>query len=171
MKTFIPIFFFLCSLSTTSLAQGYDSIPIPPYQEESTLPDFNLLLTDSTWVINMNIPTGKPVVIIYFSPDCGHCQLTAKEFEEKMDDFKDVFFVWVSYQPVDKIKTFAADYKMLKKENIRIGRDPNYFIPAFFKVKFTPFMAVYNKAGKLMQTFEGTAEPASVSSLLNAPKP
>ncbi|MEP7320137.1 MAG: redoxin domain-containing protein, partial [Panacibacter sp.] len=133
-------------------------------------PDFNLMQTDSSWFIKANIPLGKPVVIIYFSPDCGHCQLSAHEYEEKIDQFSDVFFVWVSYLSLDKIKSFAEEYKMLGQENIRIGRDPSYFIPSFYRVKFTPFMAVYDAAGKLLKTYDEGTDPDTLTRLLHPAK-
>ena len=72
--------------------------------------------------------------------------------------FKDVFFVWVSYQPLEEIQTFAETYKMLKTKNMVIGRDPKYYVPSFFRVKYTPYIAAYDKNGKLLQTFEGGAD-------------
>ena len=163
--TLAVIFFALCG---SMHAQDYDTIP--PYEKNPNIPDFNLMQTDSSWFIKANIPFGKSVVIIYFSPDCGHCQLTAHEYEENISRMDDVFFVWVSYLSLDKIKSFAEEYKMLDQKNIRIGRDPNYFIPAFYKVKFTPFMAVYDAAGKLLKTYEEGTDPDTLIKLLHPAK-
>lgn len=168
MKRIIPALVFFYVLSKTVHAQDYDNTP--PYQKDSAVPSFNLLLTDSSWFSKDFLPAHKPVVIIYFSPECGHCQLTAHEFEEKKDELKDVFFVWVSYLSVDTVKKFAEDYKMLDVANVRIGRDPNYFIPSYFRVKFTPFMAVYNKEGKLVKTYESGTDPGTLVKLLGLAK-
>jgi protein-disulfide isomerase len=48
-------------------------------------------------------------VIVYFNPECGHCQLTAHDFMEKKDDFKDVFFVWVTYRATMINKSICGD--------------------------------------------------------------
>ena len=104
--------------------------------------------------------------MLYFSPECGHCQLTAHEFMKDAKRFKDVFFVWVSYQPMEEIKTFADNYKMLKAKNIAVGRDPKYYIPSFFRVKYTPFIAAYNKDGKLIAAFDGGTDTDTVYDLL-----
>jgi len=146
-------------------AQTYDSIP--PYQKDSTIPAFSILQTDSTWFNKEALPHNEPVVIIYFSPECGHCQLTAHEFDEKMKKMKDVFFVWVSYHPMTDIKSFAEEYKLVDQKNIRVGRDPKYFVPSFYRVKFTPFMAVYGKNGKLIQTYDSGTDPDTIIKLLN----
>ncbi len=168
MKKLFPLFLFFCGFCQTIQAQEDDKRA--PYQKDSTVPAFKLLLTDSSWFINGFLPAGKPVVFIYFSPDCGHCQLTAHAFEEKKEELKDIFFVWVSYLDLGLIKRFAEDYKMATEENVRIGRDPAYFIPSYFRVKYTPFMAVYDKDGKLLQTYESGTDPDTIAKLLNPEK-
>ena len=164
MKTLLAIIFFSCFLNVAN-AQQFDTIP--PYQKDSIIPAFSILQTDSTWFNKEALPGNRPVVIIYFRPDCGHCQLTAQEFEQKIAQFKDVFFVWVSYDSVAHIKSFAEEYKLLNAKNIRVGRDTKYYVPSFFKIKFTPFIAVYNKKGKLMHTYDGGTDPDTIVRLLN----
>ena len=168
MKSIIAVMIFFFSSTALLHAQEYDSIP--PYQKDSTIPDFSIMQTDSSWFVKEFLPPNKPVIIIYFSPDCGHCQLTAHDFEKKMNKLKDVFFVWVSYLSLDKIKTFAEEYKMDDQKNIRIGRDPNYYIPSFYRVKFTPFIAVYDKKGKLLKTYDEGTDPDTIINLLNLKK-
>lgn len=168
MKKGFLLLLFFAAVSHHLHAQEYDSVP--PYQKDSTIPAFSILQTDSTWFNKEALPENKPVVIIYFSPDCGHCQLTAHEFDAAMKKMKNIFFVWVSYRPVPEIKTFDDDYHLSSFKNVRIGRDLKYFVPSFFRVKFTPFMAVYNKEGKLLQTYEQGTEPATIIQLLNGEK-
>ena len=139
-----------------------------PYQKDSTLPVFSLLQTDSTtWFNSEDFPKGKPVVIVYFNPDCGHCQLTAHEFMEKEDSFKDVFFVWVTYRATfAEIKQFGEDNKMFDAENIRLGKEMKYTIVPFYDVHYTPYIAVYNEKGKLLQTYDGGTDADTVIRLL-----
>ena len=164
MKTVSVFLFFSCFLSV-AIAQQFDTIP--PYKKDSSVPSFSILQTDSTWFNKQALPRNKPIVIIYFNPDCGHCQLTAHEFGQKINQFKDVFFVWVSYDSLSQIKSFAEEYKLLNAKNIRVGRDPKYYVPSFFRVRFTPFIAVYDKKGRLMQTYDGDAGPDEIIRLLN----
>ncbi len=146
-------------------AQEFDTIP--PYQKDSLhIPEFTVLQTDSSYTNNKKIPADKPVVIIYFSPECGHCQITADEFSKKMADMKDIFFVWVSYYPLPEIKEFAKKFNLQQFNNIIIGRDENYTIPSYYRVKFTPFMAVYNKEHHLIQTYQQGTDADKLISLL-----
>jgi thioredoxin-related protein len=163
--TRLAIAAFICCLSSVVRAQTYDSVP--PYRKDSTIPAFTILQTDSTWFNKEALPHDKPVIIIYFRPDCSHCQLTAHEFQQKLKKFKDAFFVWASYDSVAHIKSFAEEYRLLNAKNIKVGRDTKYYLPSFFRVKYTPFIAVYNKKGKLVQTYDGGTEPDTILQLLN----
>jgi thiol-disulfide isomerase/thioredoxin len=149
----------------SSFAQEYDTIP--PYQKDSLhIPAFTVLQTDSTYISDKKIPANKAVIIIYFSPTCGHCQLAAQDFSEKMKSMKNIFFVWVSYHPLPEIKDFAKKFNLQQFNNLIIGRDLNYTIPSYFRVKFTPFMAVYNKEHHLIQTYEQGTEADKLIALL-----
>jgi len=150
-------------IATAGFAQTADT---SSFLSNKNIPSFKLMQGDSTWLTNDNIPKDKPVVIIYFSPECGHCQLSAQEINNDIDKVKDAFFIWVSYLPVPEIKQFADKYKLSQYDNFKFGRDPKYRIPAFYRVRFTPFMAVYNTEGKLMQTFDQGTTPEVLSGLI-----
>jgi len=139
---------------------------VPAFKKNPHIPAFEILQTDSTWFANTDIPKNKPVVIVYFSPECGHCQLTAQEFAKSMDELKDVFLIWVSRYSPEQIKKFAEEYQLNRFENVRLGRDTKYFIPVFYDIKFTPFMAVYDKKGKLVKTYPEGTHPDTLAHLI-----
>jgi thiol-disulfide isomerase/thioredoxin len=146
-------------------AQDIDTIP--PYQKDSLhIPQFTVLKTDSSYASDKIIPKDKPVVIIYFSPSCGHCQLTADEFSKKMQEMRDIYFVWVSYYPLPEIKEFSKNFNLQQFNNLTIGRDENYTIPSYYRVKFTPFMAIYNKAHHLIKTYQQGTDVDTLIKLL-----
>ncbi|NCI51462.1 hypothetical protein GWC95_16150 [Sediminibacterium roseum] len=128
----------------------------PAYKKDPKMPAFNILLTDSTWFTRDQVPVSKydHTFIIYFSPDCGHCQHEATEIVKNMDSLKNAFFVFVAYKPLEDIKGFASYYKLDQFANVRVGRDPQYFIPSFFRVTRTPFVVLYNKQGLLEKVFD-----------------
>lgn len=140
----------ICLVFTAGMAtaQTYDNTP--PYQKDSTVPAFHILQADSSWFEKPDLAPNHPLVIVYFNPDCGHCQHTAQQFAKKMDQFRDVTFVWATYlSPLDSLTKFAVDYKLNNYPNVHFGKDLKYFIPSFYRVEYTPFMALYDKKGKL----------------------
>ena len=135
----------------------------PVYKKNPHLPVFSLLLTDSTTnFTNLNIEKGKPTVIVYFSPDCSHCQADAKNISEKLDSLKHINFIWCSSHDVDKIKAFAVKYNMADLPNMVFGKDEKWAIPSVFKVTFTPYFAIYGKDGLFFKEFRNGLLPKDI---------
>lgn len=143
---------------------------LPPFLKTKKLPEFNILQTDSTWFTHKELPKADFTIIIYFSPDCGHCQHEAKEMMNYMDSLQHTFILWTSYRDMADIKGFAEEYGFFKHKNLKVGRDPSYGIPSFYQVKYVPFVAVYDKKGDYIKSFEGGVEMADLMILLNGYK-
>src|SRR5688572_27285650 len=97
---------------------------------------------------------------MFFSPDCDHCQHQTEDLLKDMESFKNVEIVMASYQPLEMMKGFYEKYQLAKYPNIHIGRDTKYFLPPFFKMSNLPYLALYNRKGDLITTFEGNVKTA-----------
>jgi peroxiredoxin len=161
-KIFFLLFFFSYTLANGQ--QAKDS-SMPVYLKDPSIPSFSILKTDSTSFTKSDLPKNKSVILIYFSPDCSHCQYEAKQIVQYMDSLRNAFFVWVSYHPMNEIKEFNIKYGLDKFKNILVGRDTKYFIPAYYKVENTPFIAVYNRQGIFTKEFR---EGAKAEELIRA---
>jgi thiol-disulfide isomerase/thioredoxin len=135
---------------------------LPPYKKQPTIPAFNIILADSTWYGKNNLPAKKPVLILYFSPDCGHCQLETEEIISKMKDLKKLHIVMVTSKPYQEMLDFYKYFRLERFSNIKVGTDPNRRITRFYAVKFTPFSALYDKKGKLINSWEKGMDFAEV---------
>lgn len=137
-----------------------------PYTKVPYIPPFSILLTDSTWYGKKDLPKDKPIVIMYFSPDCSHCQWETKELVDSMQYFENTFFVLAAYKNMGEIKEFSEKYKLQDFSNIKVGRDTAYFLPHFYHVKFTPFIAVYDENGNFLKAFPQGAKIEDLKALL-----
>ena len=45
---------------------------------------------------------------------------------------------------------------MAEHPNSKMGRDEKFFLPPFYKIRNLPYLALYDKKGNLITTFEGT---------------
>jgi hypothetical protein len=86
-----------------------------------------------------------------------------------MNLVKNAFFVLVSFKSLHEIEEFCDKYKLHNYNNIRAGRDVKYGIPSFYRVEFTPFIAVYNDKGKLARIFRKGATVEELSQVINRP--
>ena len=143
----------------TTSASAIEQDTIPPYKKDPHIPRFSILLADSTSFTKAQLPKYDYTAIIYFSPDCGHCQYTTKEIVRHMDSLKNVFFVFVAYKSVAIIKEFVEAYGLNQYPNIRVGHDPLYYVPSFFRVSYTPHVAIYDKSGSLLKVYDPPNRP------------
>ena len=110
-------------------------------------------------------------MIIYFAPDCGHCQHLAAEMRPKLPKFKNVQIVMITftrteYPYLNMIRDFVKTYDLNKYSNITVGTEyPTYKVQQFYKIRNTPFIALYDSNGTLIKTFEKVPK---VDELLNS---
>jgi len=137
-----------------------------PYLRFPTLPPFHLLKLDSiTYLTKEDVKKNRKTIIMYFSPDCEHCKHEIESFLADWDKFKDIEIVMATYQPFGEMKEFNTHYRIYEHPNIKMGRDEKFFLPPFFKIKNLPYLALYDKKGNLITTFEGAQK---IDTLLNA---
>ena len=142
-------------LSSFCFAQK-DSIA-PAYKRYPTVPAFQLFLNDSTVKYTKeSLPKNRPTLIMLFSPDCEHCQHHAEQIFANKEALKNINIVMVTSSPIYRMKEFAETYRLNEMENVVVAKDPYYLLIGFYEIKGLPYMAMYDKKGKLIQTFEGS---------------
>ena len=118
------------------------------------LPPFRMIQANGKLYKAENLPMGKPILIIYFSPDCDHCQKFMKEFFQKSNDFKKASVVMLTYQPVEKVVQFDKDYSIQKFSNLYTGTEGNsFFVRNYYNIMQMPFTALYDKNGNFITSY------------------
>lgn len=146
----------IITLGTLIASAQNDSTKLPAYKRFPTLPPVKLLLTDSVGHFSKeNFAKREPVLIILFNPDCEHCQKETEKMLDSIDHFKNIQIVMATMMPFDKMIAFYKHYKLADYKNIVVGQDTQYFLPVFYMVSNLPYLALYNKKGELITTFEG----------------
>ena len=131
-------------------------------QNIENIPHFKILKADSTYFTYSELKKDKPVMIIYFSPDCSHCQHLMYEMKPKMKQFGDIQIVMITftdYNLLRMLKTFNRDFDLAKYHNLTVGTEGHtYMVQQYYQVKTTPYIAVYDHKGKLVKAFEKAPE-------------
>lgn len=97
---------------------------------------------------------GKPVMLIYFAPDCSHCTTLLNGVFKEMPAFKNTTLLLATFKPVADLQAFERAYKTTSYPNIITGTEGNtFFLRYFYNVQRTPFVACYNKKGQLVRTY------------------
>jgi thiol-disulfide isomerase/thioredoxin len=155
MQKIFCFLFLLASAGSLVAQNGADSLL--PYKRFPTVPPFKLLEVDSVSIYTKaDLQKNKPVLIVVFSPDCDHCQHETEEIIKHMDELEKVQIVMATMSPFKEMKDFYIKYKLEEFKNIKVGKDFQYVLPSFYNVHNLPYLAMYNKKGELLSTFEGT---------------
>lgn len=121
----------------------------------TNIPSYHILTTDSVYVTPTNLKKDKPVLIIYFSPDCSHCQHLMYELKPKMKDFKNTQVIMITFvQQIQAIRNFVRDFDLKKYPNFTVGTEGySMVVQRFYDVHTTPFTALYDKNKKLVKSW------------------
>ncbi len=151
LKIMKKLFFFFCLIIAAGCTNAQTTFTPPSY-----IPPYHILTTDSVYVTPANLKNDKAVMIIYFSPDCSHCQHLMYELKPKMQAFKNVQVVMVTFvQQLKAIQVFYRDFDLKKYPNFTVGTEGyTYTVQKFYQVRTTPYVALYNKNHKLVKFFD-----------------
>jgi thiol-disulfide isomerase/thioredoxin len=168
------IIFILCLvaglfLSHKGFCQNSQNTTNYPYLSDTGIPGFNLMEVDSTTIFNTkDIPSGTPVILMYFSPECEHCQHLTEALLKNMDSLKNVQFVMLTSLPFGLMKNFYQYYKIANYKNITMGRDYDFFFSRHFGSQYVPYLAVYDRNKKLMKVYDGGTKVSTLIQLVNS---
>lgn len=159
---------FLLAISSVVLAHAQDDSLNAPYRRNPGIPPFDLLKVDSsTHLTKADINVHKKTIIMFFSPECSHCQHQTEDMIAAIDSLKDIQIVMATYQPFEEMVEFNKKYGLEKYKNIKLGRDSKYFMPPFYRMRSLPHLALYDK-DKYITGFEGNQK---ISTILQAFEP
>lgn len=137
----------------------------------AAMPPYKILTTDSNWATPANLKHHK-TVLIYFSPDCPHCQHLTMEMRQKMKQFGDaqiLMVTWSNNYDLRAIKSFVKEFDLKKYPNITVGTEGyTYQLQKYYHIETTPYIAVFNANGKLSKAFRKA--PEKVDELIAAVK-
>lgn len=134
----------------------------------STLPPFHILLPDSSTILQAGeLPKGTPLILIYFRPDCPHCNRETDTLMHHMGELNNVRIYFVTSASFQDIHQFSLGHGLLQYKNITIGQDMNHSFNIAFHPSSIPYIAIYDAQQKLVKVLHGEAE---LSSILNSIK-
>jgi thiol-disulfide isomerase/thioredoxin len=130
------------------------------------IPAFNILkVPDSTGFTSRQLIKQAPLVLLFFNPDCDHCQEQVKELLAHKNELKQLQIVMVSALPYALIKTFYENYQVASMPNVIMGQDENFALGSIYKPARYPSLYLYDAGGSLAKVFAGNVTAAV---LLNA---
>lgn len=119
------------------------------------IPEFKVKLTNGTSVSSKNAARQKPLLIIYFAPDCDHCRKLMDQLFPKMNALKNTQILMVTFESLNDVAWFENHYHTKNYPNIKVGvEQPVFFLKNYYRLEHTPFTALFDKNGKLLVSYK-----------------
>lgn len=136
--------------------------------QSGKLPPFRMMQVNGKVFKAEQLPVGKPIIIIYFSPECDHCEVLMKELIRQKVNLKSASIAMITHLPVNAVSKFVQQYSLNKYPNIYIGTESTtYFVRDYYKLTQMPFMALYTKSGDLVKMYRKEGELPDLIKRLN----
>ncbi|MDQ6814706.1 MAG: redoxin domain-containing protein [Bacteroidota bacterium] len=149
MKKTLFILGVVCFFVNVSFGQSADPQP------GTAIPSFNMQLSDGSNYSSKQIPKNKPLVLIYFAPDCEHCIKLMDELFKKIHQLDQATIVMITFEQPKDVAWFERKYRTATYPHIKVGTEgTSYVLRKYYRLDKTPFTAVYNKSGKLAFSYK-----------------
>ena len=126
----------------------------PLRMNSQTIPPFKMTLSNSKIFNADDLPKNKPLVLIYFDPDCDHCQKLMDELFKKINSFKKVEMVLITFKSVTEVAAFEKKYTTSKYANMKVGTEGTlFYLKNYYKLVKMPFTALYDSKGNYSYSY------------------
>lgn len=138
------------------------------FAQKGKLPPFRMVQENGVVFKAEQLPVGKPILLVYFSPDCDHCAVLADQLFKEGNPFKKASIAMITFLSLDKVAQFNRKYATSTFKNVFVGTEGNtFFVRKYFGIMDMPFVALYDKDGNLLQKYERDIPFDSLSAKLN----
>ena len=124
------------------------------YSQNFKVPPFQMMQASGKVFLAGNLPLGKPILIIYFSPDCRECHDLTTELLNRIEEFSNASIAMITNTPLEQVKHFVTEFQLEKYPNIFVGTEgDSFFAGRYYRVGRLPFMVLHNKDGDLIKVY------------------
>ena len=126
------------------------------------LPTFSYVTLENKIFTQKSLAQSTPTLFIYFNSECDFCNHEAEMVQQNIEQLKAIQVVFISYEPIEKIKQFATKFKLLNHANISFLSDSKITFATTFDVKSMPCLVLYDKDNNLIEKIKGQVKIETV---------
>ncbi len=118
------------------------------------LPAFRLQRTGNRTFSNSDLPKGRPVILVYFDPECAHCLELTDQLFEKIKSFAGCELLLVTFKPVEDVAAFEVKYGLRDLPGVVVGTEGfSFAMRKYYQVMIMPFTALYDQRHRLVVAY------------------
>ncbi|WP_170971077.1 peroxiredoxin family protein [Ilyomonas limi] len=134
---------------------------------KTTIAPFKIRLVNGEGFTYSQLAKNKPTILVYFSPTCDHCKKFTEAMLKRKKELADRQIIMISYLPLNEVKQFDDEFHLSSYPNIKVGSEGYTFIvQKYYNIQQFPFVATYDKQGKLSKIVPYNKESAQMAAQL-----
>lgn len=107
--------------------------------------------------------SNQPTIIIYFHPECEHCQYEASEIGKQPEQFKKINTILITPDDsTQRVEAFAVRYHLWEVDNLTILMDRNHKFRYHFGTAVFPSAFIYGADKKLLKMYKGEIKISTI---------
>jgi thioredoxin-related protein len=119
------------------------------------------------WIGKQAPNNDAQTIILFFNPDCDHCQYEAKSILEHKSDFVNTNFWWVTTVDSSAINDFSKKYHLDKLSKHYFAKLSTEKVVETFGSVSVPHIFIYDKTGVLQKEFRGETKIEALLTYIN----
>jgi thiol-disulfide isomerase/thioredoxin len=128
------------------------------------LPSFHLQRTGNSTFSNSDLPKGRPLILVYFDPECGHCLELTDQLFEKIKLFSSCELLLVTYKPVEELAAFETKYDTRNFPNVVVATEGfSFAMRKHYQAMIMPFTALYDQRHRLVVAYRKGTDVADLA--------
>ena len=109
----------------------------------------------------------KETLIIYFHPECEHCQYEAKQLLLHKEKFQNTQVMMISPAPLVDILQFTTDYQLYEFKALKVLWDKDRTFETYFGQASFPTVLIYDAENKLQKKYNGEVKIEAMLKYIN----
>lgn len=143
---------------------GYELYTKVRRQQESVTQLKTLPKLPFTFLKKRNNNNNKSVLIMFFSPDCDHCQFMLQEISKNQQYFDRIEVLAITTASKKEVLFFINNFSLAKASFLNFGLDINNDFVKIFDVTITPTFYLYDSKHNFVKRIVGQTK---IEHLLN----
>lgn len=120
------------------------------------------------WIGSNPKPNKFATIILFFHPECEHCQYEAQAITENQKEFEHVNLWWISIADSIVIDTFAQKYHLKSLPNTYLAHLDATKVEKVFGSISIPHIFIYDDKHHLQKEFKGETKVEALLKYLDA---
>jgi peroxiredoxin len=128
-----------------------------------SLPEFNFQNLAGGQFSTRDLMAEQPTLIVYFQPDCGHCQYEVQMIRDSLHLLTATNVLLVSDASVEELLGFVAEYDLLSHlDELHLLYDSSGGFKQHLGMSRVPSIFIYDAERKLVRHYQGETKMETI---------